>query len=84
MSKATKKADAAGDEAGEDDLENSQFEITVDGSPTRRLAGRASRRRYIRHGDVPFAPEQGQRAQASGRPGEPARQRDAAISTSTG
>ena len=28
------EADAAGDEAGEDDLENSQFEITVDGSPT--------------------------------------------------
>ncbi len=28
------EADAAGDEAGEDDLENSQFEITVDGTPT--------------------------------------------------
>ncbi len=27
-------ADAAGDEASEDDLENSQFEITVDGTPT--------------------------------------------------
>ena len=28
------EADAAGDEAGEDELENSQFEITVDGAPT--------------------------------------------------